>query len=182
MIKARKCSRPADCTTHSSTMLVCVVVREGKCLCVCMCVCLRACLVFLCVQFSMRACCPTNFTTDLREARRLLISSTEGSSPSDKSNLLLKLVPPEIPWKRGDWVTKAMRCDVIYLGLQHYCNFYLKWDERKIFSVLKYEHILSGAIFSDGSCPCSPLICPFSVFKGGKCLCLETWVHSKCML
>lgn len=109
----------------------------------CVCVCARTYLcvrvsawVFslsVCVCFSMKACCPTNFTPDLREAMRLLISSTEGSSPSDQSNLLLKPLPPETPWKRGDWVTKAMRCDVIYLGVQHYYNFSSKMRWKKDF-------------------------------------------------
>lgn len=70
--------------------------------------------VHACFVFSMKAFFPTNFTADLREAMRLLISSTEGSSPSVKSDLLLKLLPPETPWKQGVLKAKAMKYDVIH--------------------------------------------------------------------
>lgn len=43
--------------------------------------------------------------------------------------------------------TKAMRYDVIYVGVQRSCNFDLKWDVRKIFCVLKRAHILSCDTF-----------------------------------
>lgn len=76
-------------------------------------VCVWGCM-YMC--FRVKSSCPTNFITDLRKAMKVLISSTQRSSPSGQSNLLLKPFPPEIPWKQGDSVTKVMRYDIIYKG------------------------------------------------------------------
>lgn len=59
--------------------------------------------------------------------------------------------------------------------------------ERFFFRAFKCERILSGAIFiflfPDSSCPCSRLICPFSVIKRGEMFVLgERQVHLECML